>query len=140
MKVALYVQKLVPGAKSKYPELEVKHTTTTQHLPETYNKEQSKFLFLILYKYHSYDYPLSLICNMNKTAVSFNITNATTIEEKVTKTISIVSTEHERSMFTVVLACLADGTKLLPLIIFKLVKVLRKEFPNNVIVRVNSSG
>ncbi|CAG8467641.1 4521_t:CDS:2 [Cetraspora pellucida] len=105
MKVAPYIQKLATGTKPKYIELEC--TTIVQHLPETYNEEQSKFLFLILYKHHSYYYSLSLICNIDETAVFFNMTNTIIIEEKGFKTISIASTRYKHSMFTVVLACLA---------------------------------
>ena len=35
---------------------------------------------------------------------------------------------------------MADSTKLPPLIIFKLVKVPRENFPNGVIIRANPSG
>jgi len=54
-----------------------------------------------------------------------------TIDECGTR-INIQTTGHERSHFTVVLACMADGTKLPPLIIFKLKKVPRVNFPSNV--------
>jgi len=39
-----------------------------------------------------------------------------------------------------VLACLADGTKLPPVIIFKLVNVPREEFFDGVIIRANAKG
>ena len=38
------------------------------------------------------------------------------------------------------LACLADGMKLPPVIIFKLVNVPREEFPDGVIIRANAKG
>ena len=66
--------------------------------------------------------------------------NSTTIEQRNTKTVSILSTGHERSNFTVVLACLADRMKLPPVIIFKLVNVPQKEFPEGVIIRANAKG
>jgi len=66
--------------------------------------------------------------------------NSTTIEQCGTKTVSILLTGHERSNFTVVLACLANGTKLPPVIIFKLVNVPREEFPDRVIIRANAKG
>ncbi|CAG8785041.1 3544_t:CDS:2, partial [Dentiscutata erythropus] len=46
---------------------------------------------------------------------------------KLTKTIAIASTGYENSNFTIVLACLVDGTKLPPVIIFKLVNVSREK-------------
>jgi len=77
---------------------------------------------------------------MDETPLSFNLPNSTTIEQRDTKTVSILSTGHERSNFTVVLGCLADGTKLPPVIIFKLVNVPREEFPDGVIIRANAKG
>ena len=62
------------------------------------------------------------------------------IEQRDTKTVSILSTGHERSNFTIVLACLADGTKLPPVIIFKLVNVPQEEFSDGVIIRTNAKG
>lgn len=77
---------------------------------------------------------------MDETPMAFNLPSNTTVEQRGTKTISILSTGHERANFTVVLSCLADGTKLPPVIIFKLVNVPREEFPNGVIIRANKEG
>src|SRR5256885_7334317 len=77
---------------------------------------------------------------MDETSLSFNLINNTTIEHSSLKTVSILSTGHERSNFTVVLACLADGTKLPPVIIFKLKKIPQEEFPEGVIIHTNSEG
>ena len=66
--------------------------------------------------------------------------SCTTMEQSGSKTVSILSTGHERSNFTIVLACLADGTKLPPVIIFKLKKIPREEFSEGVVIRANSQG
>ncbi|CAG8817960.1 10961_t:CDS:2, partial [Dentiscutata erythropus] len=60
--------------------------------------------------------------------------------DKGNKTISIRTCGYEKSCFTVVLACLADGTKLPLMIIFKLKNVSRLEFPSGVVIRANASG
>jgi hypothetical protein len=86
------------------------------------------------------EYPLSLIGNMDETLMSFNLPSNTTVKQSGSKTVSILSTSHERSNFTVVLACLADGTKLPPVIIFKLKKIPREEFPEGIVIRANSQG
>ncbi len=78
--------------------------------------------------------------NMDETPMAFNLPNNTTIEQSGTKTISILTTRHECSNFTVVLACMADGTKLLPVIIFKLKNVSKGVFPDGMIIRANSKG
>ena len=51
---------------------------------------------------------------MDETPMAFNLSSNTTVEQRGTKTVSILSTGHEHSNFTVILACMADGTKLPP--------------------------
>ena len=77
---------------------------------------------------------------MDETPISFNMPSQTTVDECEKRTISILTTGHERTNFTVTLACLADGTKLPPFIIFKLVNIPREQFPNGVFVHANPSG
>ena len=86
------------------------------------------------------EYPLSLIRNMDEMPMSFNLSSNTTVKQSGSKTVSILPTGHEQSNFTVVLACLADGTKLPPVIIFKLKKIPREEFPEGVVIHANSEG
>ena len=74
---------------------------------------------------------------MNETSVSFDLPSNTTIDELGTRTVSIHTTGHERTNFTVVLTCMADGTKLPPLIIFKLKRIPKENFPLGVIVCAN---
>ncbi|CAG8496578.1 642_t:CDS:2 [Diversispora eburnea] len=74
---------------------------------------------------------------MNKTPLTFDMSSNMTIEETSFRTVSIYTTRHEKSNFTVILFCIADSTKLLPLIIFKLVNVPQQIFPSEVIIRTN---
>uniref|UniRef100_U9UBC4 DDE-1 domain-containing protein n=1 Tax=Rhizophagus irregularis (strain DAOM 181602 / DAOM 197198 / MUCL 43194) TaxID=747089 RepID=U9UBC4_RHIID len=67
---------------------------------------------------------------MDETLMAFNLLSNITIEQTDIKTVSILSTEHKRSNFTVILVCMVDRTKLPSAIIFKLKKIPRKEFPN----------
>ncbi|GES92590.1 pogo transposable element with KRAB domain [Rhizophagus clarus] len=132
LKAAPYIQKLTTVNRRK--------TTISQKLPENYISLQSEFLSYVLFRQREYQYPLSLIANMDETPMSFNLSNNTTVEQRGTRTILILSTRHERFNFTVVLACTADGTKLPPVIIFKLVNVLYEEFFDGVIIRANKDG
>ncbi|CAB4399489.1 unnamed protein product [Rhizophagus irregularis] len=77
---------------------------------------------------------------MGETPVSFDLPSNTTIDELGTRSVSIRITGHEKANFTVVLTCMADGTKLPPLIIFKLKNVPRGNFPPEVIIRANQKG
>ena len=115
-------------------------TTIAQHLPDDLIEKQQEFLAFITYRRIQHDYPLAFISNMDETPVSFDLPSNTTIDELGTRTVSIRTTGHERTNFTVVLTCMADGTKLPPLIIFKLKKIPKGNFPLGVIVRANSTG
>jgi len=115
-------------------------TTVAQRLPEEYNEDQQNFLSYILYRRTKCNYPLNLIGNMDETSMAFNLPSQSTIEERGKRTVSILTTGHECTNFTVTLTCLADGTKLPPFIIFKLVNVPREKFPDGVYVHANPNG
>ena len=73
--------------------------------------------------------------------MTFDIVSNSTVDKKGSKTVSILTTGHEKDRFTVMLACLGDGTKLPPYVVFKR-KTLPKKitFPNGVIVRCQEKG
>src|SRR5215216_1536089 len=137
---AKFSRKWVDGFMSRHNLSNRRKTTIAQRLPEDYAEKQSEFLSYVMYLRKENQYSLSLIRNMDETPMSFNLPSNTTVEQSGSKTVSILSTGHERSNFTVVLACLADGTKLPPVIIFKLKKIPREEFPEGVVIRANSQG
>ena len=117
-----------------------RRTTISQQLPEDLIEKQHSFLSFILYRRIQYDYPLNLIANLDKTSLSFDLPSSTTLELKGSKTVSIRSTGHEKNCFTVVLACMVDGTKLEPVIIFKLKNIPREVFSDRVKIQVNEKG
>lgn len=137
---ARFSQKWVDGFMSRHKLVNRRRTTVAQRLPEDYVEQQQEFLSYVLYRRNEHNYPLALIGNMDETPIAFNLPSNTTIEQAGTKTISVLSTGHERSNFTVVLACMADGLKLPPVIIFKLKNIPREEFPDGVVIRVNPAG
>ena len=111
--------------------------TISQQLPEDLIKKQHSFLSFILYRRIQYDYPFNLIANLDETSLSFDLPSSTTLELKGSKTVSIRSTGYEKNCFTVVLVCMADRTKLEPVIIFKLKNISREVFPDRVKIQVN---
>ncbi|CAB4401718.1 unnamed protein product [Rhizophagus irregularis] len=117
-----------------------RRTTVVQHLPDDLVEKQQEFLSYIVYQRIQYDYPLAYIGNIDETLVSFDLPSNTTIDELGTRSVSIRITGHEKANFTVVLTCMADGTKLPPFIIFKLKNVPRENFPPEVIIRANQKG
>jgi len=57
------------------------------------------------------------------------------------KTVIVKTTRHEKTHFTVVLSCLADGTKLCPVLIFKRKTLPRNlKLPPGITVRVPPKG
>ncbi|GES76470.1 pogo transposable element with KRAB domain [Rhizophagus clarus] len=80
------------------------------------------------------------IRNMDETPVSFDLSANITVDELGARSVSIRTTGHERSNFTVVLTYMADGMKLLPLIIFKIKNIPQGNFPLEVIIRANKKG
>ncbi|EXX73263.1 hypothetical protein RIR_jg12104.t1 [Rhizophagus irregularis DAOM 181602=DAOM 197198] len=117
-----------------------KKTTIARRLPDDYIEQQNQFLSYVLFRRTEHQYPLSLIANMDETPMAFNLPSNTTLEHRGTKSVAILSTGHERANFTVVLACMANGEKLPPVIIFNLVNIPREDFPDGVIVRANPNG
>ena len=103
-------------------------------------EKQQNFLSFILYRRIQHDYPLQFIANMDETPVSFDLPNSYTLEKRGSNTINIKTTGYERSMFTVMLGCMADRSKLLPVIIFKLKNKPRENFPDDVFIRTNAKG
>ena len=83
-----------------------------------------------------HDFELKYIRNTDQTSLTFDIVTNSMVSEKGVKSMSILTIGHEKDRFTIMLACLGDGTKLPPQVIFK-GKTLPKSgnFPKEVIVR-----
>ncbi len=77
---------------------------------------------------------------MDETPVTFDLSYSTTLDHRDTSTINIQTTGHEKSNFTVILECMADGTKLLAVCIFKLKNIPRESFSEGIFIRVNDKG
>ena len=77
---------------------------------------------------------------MDETPVFFNKVGNKTVNQTGEKTIWVKTTGHNKQRFTVVLACLADGIKLLPMVIFKRRTFPKKtKFPKGVTVHVQKN-
>uniref|UniRef100_K7FIU2 HTH CENPB-type domain-containing protein n=1 Tax=Pelodiscus sinensis TaxID=13735 RepID=K7FIU2_PELSI len=112
-------------------------TKIAQKLPMDSDTKLLQFQKLIikLHKQHCYD--LSLIGNTDQTPLNFDNSYDRTLEVKGAKTFSIATTGHEKSRFTVMLACMADGTKLPPYLCVQALMPKNVIFPNTVHVRVH---
>ena len=84
---------------------------------------------------------LNCIGNMDETPLWFDRPRKRTVDFRGIKTVLSKTTGKEKLRYTVVLAALANGTKLPPMIIFKgLKKVPKGTFPKDVVIEVAKGG
>lgn len=117
-------------------------TKMAQKLPADLEHKILNFQRYVIRARQRHDYPLALIGNMDETPVYFDLPGNRTVNKRGDKTVFVRTTGHERQRFTVVLACLADGTKLPPMVIFKRKTFFKKKevFPKGVIVHTQEKG
>lgn len=115
-------------------------TTACQKLPDDFQEKMASFQAFVKEKIQDHDVRPSHIVNMDEVPLTFDIPMGRTVAEKGENTISVRTTGHEKSHFTVVLACCADGTKLPPMIIFKRKTMPKDVFPSGVVVQCNVKG
>ncbi|KAK6297215.1 hypothetical protein J4Q44_G00317980 [Coregonus suidteri] len=80
------------------------------------------------------------ITNMDEVPLTFDIPVNRTVEKTGTSTVSVRTTGNEKSSFTVVLACQANGQKLPPMIIFKRKTLPKENFPAGVVIKASPKG
>ena len=74
---------------------------------------------------------------MDETPMCFDMTGNNTEDAKGVKTVLVKTTGHEKTPFIVVLACMADQTKLCPMLIFKRKTMPKIKFPAGGFVHVH---
>lgn len=115
-------------------------THIAQKLPADVEHKVANFHQFVLKERKSHNYPLIAIGNMDETPMTFDLPSNRTVDSKGSKTINIKTCGAEKSHFTVVLACLADGTKLKPMVIFKRKTKPKEKLPSGVFVECNKKG
>ncbi|KAG1677113.1 Pogo transposable element with KRAB domain [Nymphon striatum] len=115
-------------------------TKICQQLPAELDNKLLVFQKFIIQKRKEYSFPLAMIGNMDETPMCFDMSPNTTVNAEGAKTVLVKTTGHEKTNFTVVLACFADGTKLDPMVIFKRETMPKEKFPSGVVVHVHPKG
>ena len=115
-------------------------TTLSQAAPEDYEAKKASFLQFTRKAIEDGKYSLKNIINMDEVPLTFDCPPNRTVDTCGVKTVSLTTTGKEKTHFTVMLACCADGTKLKPLLIFKRETVPNGYFPRNVVIRCNQNG
>ena len=80
------------------------------------------------------------IGNMDETPMFFDMPGNRTVDVKGASTVSIKTSGAEKQHFTVILSCLADGTKLKPAVVFKRKTMPKEKLPKDIVVFVQEKG
>ena len=94
-------------------------TKISQKLPDQLREELNDFQSFVYRQRTENSFDLACIANMDETPMQSDMPSSRTIESKGAKTVQIRTTGNEKNGFTLVLTCMADGTKLKPMLIFK---------------------
>jgi len=78
--------------------------------------------------------------NTDEVTLTFDVPSNKTVDVKGAKTIMIKTSGKEKTRYTVVLACCADGKKLPSVLIFKRKMLPKDVIPHGIYVHVHSKG
>ena len=112
-------------------------TKIAQRLPEEYEQEIVRFQRSIIQMRKCNGYELSQIGNMDETPMNFDMPATHTVHPTGEKTVIMKTTGNH---FTVVLACMANGSKLKPMVIFKRKTMPKEPIPPQIVLHVHEKG
>jgi hypothetical protein len=115
-------------------------THIAQKLPVDVEEKVESFLKFVINERKRNDFDLAHIGNMDETPMFFDMPGNSTVHPVGDKTVTIRTSGNEKQHFTVVLSCLANGTKLKPLLVFKRKTMPKEKMPSGVVVTVNPKG
>ena len=116
-------------------------TTVAQKMPPQMEDKILSFHRFVIRMRKLRNYPLANIGNMDETAVYFDMPGDSTLHHKGEKTVIIRTTGHEKDKVTVILAAMADGRKLLPVVILKGKREPpASDVPRGVLVKMSNNG
>jgi len=78
--------------------------------------------------------------NMDEVPLTFDVPSNKIVDVKGARTIRIKTSGNEKTCYSVVIACCADGTKLPLLLIFKRKTLPKDVSPHRIYVHVHSKG
>lgn len=115
-------------------------TTVGQSLPSDWEEKKVSFLNFLAKLIEEKKFNHAQIINMDEVPLTFDCPSNRTVSKSGEKSISIITTGNEKTSFTCVLACTANGDKLKPMIIFKRKTLPKGNFPPDVLIRCNIKG
>ena len=116
-------------------------TSDGQKIPTDASDLAKKFIDECQVSLAEREYPMFAIGNMDETPMWFDMPSNRSIDFRGVKTVLSKTTGKEKMRYTVVLAALADESKLTPMLIFRGLKNVPKvQFPSGVVVQVSKGG
>jgi len=115
-------------------------TTIVQKLPHEYERKIIEFHKYVINMRKKVCFEIGQLGNMDEVPLTFDVLSNKTVDGKDGKTVMIKTSGNEKTRYTVVLACCADGTKLPPLLIFKRKTLPKDEIPHGIFVHVCYKG
>jgi len=115
-------------------------TTIALKLPCEYKRKITEFHKYVINMRKKLCFEIGQLGNMDEVPLTFDVPLNKTVDVKGAKTIMIKPSGNEKTHYTVVLACCADGTKLPPLLIFKRKMPPKDVIPHGIYVQVHSKG
>ena len=80
------------------------------------------------------------VFNMDEVPMSFDAPYSRTVETTGAESVPVSTTGHEKTGFTIVLACSESRKKLKPMVIFKRKAMPKEDLPNGVVVHCHKKG
>lgn len=115
-------------------------TTIAQKLPPEYERKIIEFHKYVLNLRKMKCFEIGQIGNMDEVPLTFDVPSNRTVDVKGAKTVTIKTSGNEKTRYTVVLACCADGSKLPPLLIFKRKTLPKCTIPHGMYIHVHPKG
>ena len=111
-----------------------------QCLPRELDDKITSFQKFVIHHRQTNKYALACIGNMDETPITFDMLSNRTVNKIGEKTVLVKTTEHEKAKYTVALGCMAHGTKLKLMVIFKCKTMPNEKFPKGILVHVHPKG
>ena len=115
-------------------------TRLAQKIRDAYEDRILNFHRFVIQLSKKKQFPLSQIGNLDETPLTFECPSNLTVELRGMKTVAVKTSGNEKNHFTVVLACIADGTMLQPLLILKRKMMPKDEITHGILVHCHVKG
>ena len=115
-------------------------TTVGQKPLENWEEKVTNFRQFVSQRKKQLAIKADCVFNMDEVPMSFDALYSRTLDTTGAESVPVSTTGHEKTGFTVVLACSESTKKLKPMVIFKRKTMLKENLPNGVVVHCHKKG